>query len=67
MLLLPGAPALDVVIHARPSAYRVTFDELEKIVRNLTEQLVRIAERLSASKDSLRADKLVSSDDPPSV
>lgn len=65
--MLPGAPPLDVVIHARPSAYRVAFDELEKIIRNLTGQLVRIAERLPVPKDSLDADQLVSSDDPPSV
>jgi len=65
--MLPHAPPLDVVIHARSSAYRVTFDELEKIIRHLTGQLPRLAERLSASKDSPGADQLVSSDDPPSV
>jgi RNase P protein component len=65
--MLPDAPPLDVVIHARPSAYRVTFDELEKIIRHLTGQLPRLAERFSASKDSPGADQRVSSDDPPSV
>jgi ribonuclease P protein component len=66
-LLLPGAPPLDVVIHARPSAYRVTFDELGKIMRHLTGQLTRLAERLTASADSSDADPVVASDDPPSV
>jgi ribonuclease P protein component len=67
LLLLPGAPPLDVVIHARPSAYRVTFDELERIIRHLTGQLPRLAERLSAATDSSDGAPLVASDDLPSV
>jgi hypothetical protein len=64
--LLPDVPPIDVVIHARPSAYRVTFDELRKIIRHLTGQLPLLAERVSVSTDS-SADPLVSSDDSPPV
>jgi ribonuclease P protein component len=66
-LLLPGAPPLDIVIHARPSAYRVPFDELAKIIRQLAGQLSRLTGRVSASAGSSDADPLVAPDDKPSV
>ena len=50
--MLPVAPPLDVVIHTRPSAYRVTFDELEAIIVRLTAQLPAVAERLSRPENA---------------
>jgi hypothetical protein len=53
--MLPVAPPLDLVIHARPSAYRVAFDELETIIVRLTAQLPAVAERLSRPENGTAA------------
>ena len=66
-VMLPTAPPLDVVIHARPSAYRVTFDELETIIARLTAQLPSVAERLSRLENGANAHLLRPTDDASSV
>jgi ribonuclease P protein component len=40
--LLPAAPSVDVVVRARPDAYRASFDELEADVARVAEQLPRL-------------------------
>lgn len=45
-LVLPDAPPVDVVIHARPSAYKVAFDELTDIIQRMNQQLVTLSSRL---------------------
>ena len=39
---------VDMVIHARPSAYRLTFDELAGLATTIDEQGARIAAKLVA-------------------
>ena len=45
-VLLPGAPAVDIVIHTRPSAYRLEFAELSTLVEQLRLQIHRVAASL---------------------
>ena len=47
--ILPGAPAIDVVINARPSAYRLTFDQLAELGRRIRAEAERVAPRLLAA------------------
>ena len=47
-VLLPRMASIDMVIHARPSAYRLTFDELARIAATIDEQAARIAAKLVA-------------------
>jgi ribonuclease P protein component len=46
--ILPGLPVVDVVIHARPSAYRLSFDELARLATTIEKDAARIAARLVA-------------------
>ena len=39
---------VDVVIHARPSAYRLRFDELAGLATTIDQQVARIAAKLVA-------------------
>lgn len=45
-VLLPDAPAVDIVIHTRPSAYRLEFAELGTLVEQLRLQIHRVAASL---------------------
>ena len=47
-VLLPRMASIDMVIHARPSAYRLTFAELARIAATIDEQAARIAAKLVA-------------------
>jgi len=47
-VLLPGMAPVDMVIHARPSAYRLTFDQLAGLATTIDEQAARIAAKLVA-------------------
>lgn len=42
-VLLPDAPAVDIVIHTRPSAYRLEFAELSALVEQVRMQIHRVA------------------------
>lgn len=41
--LLPGAPAVDAVLHARPGAYALSFDELRATTRRIRTLVERAA------------------------
>lgn len=43
IVLLPDAPAVDIVMHARPSAYALDFATLSALVARLQPQIHRIA------------------------
>ena len=47
-VILPGLPAIDMVIHARPSAYRLRFEELAELARHIDREATRIAPKLAA-------------------
>lgn len=47
-VLLPQLAPVDVVIHARPSAYRLRFDELADLAAAIEQQTARIAAKLVA-------------------
>lgn len=47
-VLLPQLAPVDVVIHARPSAYRLRFDELAGLAAAIEQQTARIAAKLVA-------------------
>jgi len=47
-IILPRMAPLDVVIHARPSAYRLRFDELAGLAAAIDEQVARVAAKLVA-------------------
>ena len=47
-VLLPDIPAVDFVIHTRPSAYTVEFAELSALVEKLLSQIQRVAPALLA-------------------
>lgn len=42
-MLLPDGAAVDIVIHARPSAYALTFAELSALIAQLRLQIDRVA------------------------
>ena len=46
--ILPGAPPIDLVLTARPSAYRLSFDELTMIGEHIRREAERVAPRLLA-------------------
>ena len=47
-ILLPRMAPMDMVIHARPSAYRLRFDELARIATILEHEAARVAPKLVA-------------------
>jgi len=47
-IILPRMAPVDVVIHARPSAYRLRFDELAGLAAAIDEQVARVAAKLVA-------------------
>jgi ribonuclease P protein component len=47
-VILPGLPPVDMVIHARPSAYRLRFEELSEIARLIDREVTRVAPKLAA-------------------
>jgi ribonuclease P protein component len=47
-MILPGLPAVDMVIHARPSAYRLGFAELAELARHIDREATKIAPKLAA-------------------
>ena len=47
-VILPRMAPVDIVIHARPSAYRLRFDELARLATTIEEQGARIATKLVA-------------------
>lgn len=49
-VLLPDAPAVDIVIHTRPSAYRLEFAELSTLVEQLRLQIHRVAASLPGDR-----------------
>lgn len=46
--ILPHMAPVDMVIHARPSAYRLRFDELAGLATTIDQQVARIASKLVA-------------------
>jgi ribonuclease P protein component len=46
--ILPTLPVLDMVVHARPSAYKLSFDELSSVMSVVGGEASRIAARLVA-------------------
>jgi ribonuclease P protein component len=42
-VILPGLPVLDMVIHARPSAYRLSFGELAELASRIDREAARIS------------------------
>lgn len=44
--ILPGAPSIDLVLTARPSAYRLTFEQLTTLGEHIRREAERIAPRL---------------------
>jgi ribonuclease P protein component len=46
--ILPTLPIIDMVVHARPSAYRLSFDELARIMAVVGQEAPRVAARLVA-------------------
>jgi len=44
--ILPGAPSIDFVLTARPSAYRLSFDELTALGGHIRREVERVAPRL---------------------
>jgi ribonuclease P protein component len=47
-LILHRLPVVDLVIHARPSAYRLDFAELTRLATIIEQEAARIATRLAA-------------------
>lgn len=47
-VILPQMAPVDMVIHARPSAYRLRFDELAGLATAIEQQAARIAAKLVA-------------------
>ena len=47
-VILPGMPAIDMVIHARPSAYRLRFEELARLATHIEREATRIAAKIAA-------------------
>jgi ribonuclease P protein component len=47
-VILPGLPAIDMVIHARPSAYRLRFEELARLATHIEREATRIAAKIAA-------------------
>lgn len=47
-VLLPRIAPMDMVIHARPSAYRLRFDELARIATAIEHEAARVAAKLVA-------------------
>jgi ribonuclease P protein component len=47
--ILPGAPAIDVVVTTRPSAYGLAFAELAELGRRIRVEVERVAPRLLAA------------------
>jgi len=47
-IILPRLPVLDMVVHARASAYRLSFDELSAVMIVAGRDAARIATRLVA-------------------
>ncbi len=45
-ILLPDVPAVDIVVHTRPSAYSLEFTELSALVEKLRPQIHRVAASL---------------------
>ena len=41
-------PAIDMVIHARPSAYRLRFEELARLATHIEREATRIAAKIAA-------------------
>jgi ribonuclease P protein component len=46
--ILPTLPVLDMVVHAKPSAYRLSFNELSAVMAVVGREATRIAARLVA-------------------
>jgi ribonuclease P protein component len=46
--IIPQVAAIDMVIHARPSAYRLRFDELTSITATIVREAARVAAKLGA-------------------
>lgn len=51
IVLLPDAPAIDIVVHARPSAYALDFAALSALVTRLQPQIRRVARTLLSDGD----------------
>lgn len=49
-ILLPDAPAVDFVIHTRPTAYTLEFAALSALVEKLRPQILRVAASLLADR-----------------
>jgi ribonuclease P protein component len=47
--LLPGAPPIDLVLHARPSAYGLTFEQLAELGARVRREAEHVAPRLLAA------------------
>jgi ribonuclease P protein component len=47
-VILPRLSAIDMVIHARPSAYRLSFDELSELAARVDREAARIATKVTA-------------------
>jgi ribonuclease P protein component len=47
-VILPRVAPIDMVIHARPSAYRLGFDELAVLAASIEQQAARVAAKLAA-------------------
>jgi putative membrane protein insertion efficiency factor/ribonuclease P protein component len=54
-LILHRLPVVDLVIHARPSAYRLDFAELTRLATIIEQEAARIATRLAAVDWFVRA------------
>ena len=52
--LLPGAPPVDAVLHARPGAYALSFDELRTSTRRIRTLVERVAPSLLTGADADR-------------
>lgn len=46
--ILHKLPVIDVVVHVRPSAYRLDFDELARVMAVVGQEAPRVAARLVA-------------------
>ena len=48
--ILPGAPAIDLVLNARPSAYKLSFAQLAELGARIRREAERVAPRLLADR-----------------
>jgi ribonuclease P protein component len=46
-VILQGLAAMDMVIHARPSAYKLRFEELAGLAETIGREAARIASKLA--------------------